>query len=69
MCLHQMNNVAKLKDKELRMFVLFLLSILEMRSLTLECAPCVCFFRKLCVSLGKNPLKIFKSVRNEEPTV
>ena len=51
-----------------RLLVLFLLIILEMlSSAVLECAACVCFFRKL--SFGKNPLKIYKTVRNEEPTV
>ena len=45
-----MNNSAQLKDNELRMLVLFLLIILEMCSLlTLECAPCVCFFGKLWI--------------------
>ena len=44
-----MNNSAQLKDSELRRLVLlFFLVILEMCSLlTLECAPCVWFFRKL----------------------
>ena len=42
-----MNNSAQLKYRELRMLVLFLLIMLEMRSLlTLECAACVCCFRK-----------------------
>ena len=64
-----MNNSAQLKYRELRMLVLFLLIMLEMRSLlTLECAACVCCFRKLLV-LEKNPLKICKTVINEEPTV
>ena len=40
-----MNNSALLKDRELGMLVLFLLIILEMRTLlVLECAACVCFF-------------------------
>ena len=43
-----MNNSAQLKDRELRMLFLFLLIILEMRSLlALECAAYVCVFRKL----------------------
>ena len=45
-----MNNSAQFKDSELRMPVLFLLIILETCSLlSLECAPCVCFFRKLWI--------------------
>ena len=44
------NSSAQLKDRELWMLVLFLLIILEMHSLVaLECAACVCFFRKLWV--------------------
>ena len=40
-----MNNRAQLKERELRLLVLFLLIILEMRSeAALECAACVCFF-------------------------
>ena len=65
------NNSFQLKDRELRLLVLFLLIILEMSSLAaLEWAACVCFmffFRKL--SLEKNPLKICKPLKNEEPTV
>ena len=39
------NNSAQLKDGELQMLLLFLLIILEMRSLlALECSACVCFF-------------------------
>ena len=46
-----MNSSAQLKDRELRLSVLFLLIILEMRSSAgLECAACVCFLRKLWVS-------------------
>ena len=64
-----MNNSVQLKDRKLQMLVLFLLIILGMHSLlALECAACICFFRKT-VSLGKNPLKICKTVRNEEPTM
>ena len=64
-----MTNSAQLKDRKLRMLVLFLLIILEICSLlALECATSICFFRKT-VGLGKNPLKICKTVRNEEPTV
>ena len=45
-----MNSSAQIKDKELWILVLFLLIILAKRSLlTLEYAPCVCFFRKLWV--------------------
>ena len=45
-----MNNSAQFKDRELRILVLFLSIIPEMRSLlTLECAACVCVFRKLWV--------------------
>ena len=50
-----MNSSAQLKDRELRLLVLFLLIILllytiEMRSsAALECATFVCFLRKLCV--------------------
>ena len=45
-----MNNSAQLKDRELRLFVLFFLIILEMRSSAAsECAACVCFLRKLWV--------------------
>ena len=51
------------------MVVLLSLIIPEMRSLlALECGACVCFFWKT-VSLGKNPLKICKTVRNEEPNM
>ena len=43
-----MNNRAQLKERELRLLVLFLLIILEMRSSALwECAACVCFLKKL----------------------
>ena len=46
-----MNSSAQLKDRELRLSVLFFLIILEMRSsAALECAACVCFLRKLWVS-------------------
>ena len=39
------NNSFQLKDRELRLLVLFLLIILEMSSLAaLEWAACVCFF-------------------------
>ena len=39
------NNSFQLKDRELRLLVLFLLIILEMISLAaLEWAACVCFF-------------------------
>ena len=66
-----MNNSFQLKYRELRLLVLFLLIILEMRSSAAsQYAACVCllvFFQKT-VSLGKNPLKIWKPVRNEEPT-
>ena len=56
-----MSTSAQLKDPELRMLVLFLLIILEMRSLlALKCATFVSFFRKL--SFGKNLLKICKTV-------
>ena len=45
-----MNNSVQLKDRELRIFVLFLLIILKLCSLlTLKCAACVYFFRKLWV--------------------
>ena len=45
-----MNNSAQLKDRELRLLVLFLLFMLEMRSSTaLECVAFVYFLRKLCV--------------------
>ena len=66
------NNSFQLKDRELRLLVLFLLIILEMSSLAaLEWAACVCFFFffQKTVSLGKNPLKICKPLKNEEPTV
>ena len=33
----------------------------------MECAACVCFFENY--GFGKNPLKIYKIMRNEEPTV
>ena len=63
-----MNNSVQLKDRERRMLVLFLLIILEMRSvLALECAGCVCFLDNC--EFGKKSLKICKTVRNEEPTV
>ena len=47
-----------------------LLIILEMCSLAalLEYNICVCFFIQKTVSLGKNPLKLCKPVRNDEPT-
>ena len=55
-----MNNSAQLKDRELRMLVLFLLVILEMRSLlALEYAACVCFLenrefgKKICSKFVK----------------
>ena len=66
-----MNNSFQLKNRELRLLVLFLLIITEMRfSAALECAACVCFFFfQKTVSLGKNPLKICEPVRNEESTV
>ena len=45
-----MNNRAQLKERELRLLILFLLIILEMRSsAALECAACVCFLKKLWV--------------------
>ena len=45
-----MNNSVQLKDSELRLFVLFLLIMLELRSsAALECAACVCVPRKLSV--------------------
>ena len=44
---YTMNNSVQPKDSELRLFVLFLLIILELRSsAALECAACVCFPRK-----------------------
>ena len=44
------NNSAQLKDRDLRLLLLFLLIILEMcSSAALECAAFVCFLRKLCV--------------------
>ena len=53
------NNSAQLKNRELRLLVLFLLIILEMHSsAALECAGWVCFLKT--VSLGKNLLKIVK---------
>ena len=65
-----MNNSFQLKNRVLRLLVLFLLIITEMRfSAALECAACVCFFFQKTVSLGKNPLKICEPVRNEESTV
>ena len=43
-----MNNSVQLNDRELRLFVLFLLIIIELHSsVSLECAACVCFPRKL----------------------
>ena len=46
-----LNNSAQLKDWDLWRLVLFLLIILEMySSAPLECAPFVCFLRKLCFS-------------------
>ena len=51
-----MNISFQLKDRELRLIVLFLLIILEMCS-------------SAAVSLEKNPLKIWKPVRNEETTM
>ena len=43
-----MNKSAQLRNRELRLLALFLLTILEMRSsATLEYAACFCFFRKL----------------------
>ena len=46
-----MKNNAQLKERELRLLVLFLLIILGMRSsTTLECAACVCILKKLWVS-------------------
>ena len=45
-----MNNSVQLKDRELQLFVLFLLIILELRSsAALKCAACVCLPRKLRV--------------------
>ena len=42
------NNSAQLKDREMQLFVLFLLIILKMcSSEALECAAFVCFLRKL----------------------
>ena len=64
-----MDNSAPLKYRELRVVVLFLLIILEMRSsVALECAASVCFLKKVWV-WEKNLLKICKTVRNEEATV
>ena len=48
------NNSFQLKDRELRLLVLFLLIILEMSSLAaLEWAACVCFFFSENCELGK----------------
>ena len=45
-----MKNRVQLKERELRLLVLFLLIILEMRSsAALECAACVCFPKKLWI--------------------
>ena len=58
-----MNNSAQLEERELRLLV-FLLTIKEMcSSAALECTACVCFLKT--VSLGKNPLKLCKTVRTE----
>ena len=55
-----MGNGAPLKYRELQVLVLFLLIILEMcSSLALECTA----------SLGKNSLKMCKTMRNEEATL
>ena len=67
-----MNNSFQFKYRELRLLVLFLLIVLEMRSsASLECAACffVLFFFQKTVSMGKNLLKICKPVINEEPSV
>ena len=51
-----MNNSFQLKDRELRLLVLFLLIILEMRSsAALECAACVCLFFSENCEFGKEP--------------
>ena len=45
-----MNNSTQLKDREMKLLVLLLLIILEMRSsAALKCATCVCFLSKLWV--------------------
>ena len=63
-----MNNSAQLKYRELQLPALVLLIILEMYfPAALECAAWVSFLRKL--SLGKNLLKICKTMRNEEATM
>ena len=49
-----MNNSFQLKNRELRLLVLFLLIITEMRfSAALECAACVCFFFSENCEFGK----------------
>ena len=76
-----MKNIAQFRDRELRLLVCFfclfflLLFYFVFANHTrnaflvaLECAACVCSFIKLWVWV-KNPLKICKPGRNEEPAV
>ena len=67
---NKINNSAQLKDRELRLLVLLLLIILGMiSSAAMECDTCVCFFRKVWVFWEKNPLKFWKTEKNEKLTV
>ena len=64
-----MNNSAQHKDPELRMVVLFFVNYTRNAFFISIGMCCFCFFFYNTLGLGQNPLKICKTVRNEEPAV